>query len=464
MPITFRSGLIPTGTNWSLVDGSLNARTTAGNFSSILNGFVSRPPWSVAGVDYGVGLYSNCTIDTGTNIITETGVQSAHIIGQKVTLRTANGGTLPSGVSLDTAYFVRQASGSTYKIATTNSDAAIITLGGSPNLVVALKVPVAGTNCMPPGANYPSGQTLSPFINVNVTGASDTTNGNQASSGTITIDAYDFSFDNGITIAFDGSSGTVNINNTYWRVGSNLECALWSSTLPTTTCNLSYCEIDGGGVAFANSNFNTLGHLLYQIPKGTYQYCWMHHIVHPIVASPIGPYTLQFCLINNLNYGIQSSHSDGFFPSVGSNISGSVQQFSTWHQPAAQVGAGGNGYPGECDTSIGIFLQPNNSLTLNNITINNNTVTGVGTTGHMNTVGPTSGAAFADIWDIEPKVGNSVTNITIRDNYVNSTAIDTIAFIIVDNGGAGTVSGQSYLRNISMNTGATIAANVVGVQ
>lgn len=448
-------------------DGASGAPAGAPQFPTLLSGYAVRPPWKVAGIDYAVGLKSNCSVNTSTSFITNTGTQANPVNGRHVTLRTANGGTLPSGVSLNTAYVVLNASGATCQIATIAAPTVPLSLGGSPNLVVALTVPVAGTNCMPPGVSYASGQGPSPaFFNVFATGASDITNGSQASSGTINIDSYDFSFDNGISIDLDGSSGIVNVKDCYFRVGSNFQSPIYATAFPATTLNLSYTEIDGGGSSgLANVAYNTLGYCLYLVPGGTYQYCWIHHIAHPVVFGPTAKYTYQYCLMNDTNYGVQANHADGMFPGVSTDISGSVQQFSTWYQPLASVGAGSNGYPGEMDTSYFVFLQANNSLTITNLTYNNNVGIGLGSTGHMNTASHAAGAAFNEGWYINPKTGNHYSGINITNNYIDSTGIDPSGFIILEDlSGGGTISGQNYSGNISLNSGSTIAANVAGTQ
>lgn len=452
------------------LDGGLSgAPAGTPQFPGLLSGYSSRPAWNVAGVDYAVGLKSNCSVGTSTSQILNTGTQSNPINGQKVTLRTANGGTLPTGVSLNTAYFVVNASGGTYQVSLT-SGGSPITLGGSPNLVVVLRVPVAGTNCMPPGVSYPSGQVNnSPpgnFVTINPNGASDATNGSQASSGTITIDSYDFSFDNGISIELDGSSGVINVTNCYWRVGSNLQGAAISSGVLATVCNWSYCEVDGGGLALVGQSFLNLGHLWYLPPGGTFKYCWVHHPIHPIIASPFATYTWEFCLVNNMNYGPQAAHNDGIFPAVGTSQSGSTQQFSTWYNPAGVVGLNGaNGYPGCADTSIGIFLQPQSGVVFDSFTIDSNVVIGIGQTGHMEPTGAATGAAMGEVFDIEPKAGATISNLRITNNWIDSSGINASHFIIVDSNGAGTVTGATISNNRSLNNnGATIVPNVPGVQ
>jgi hypothetical protein len=104
-------GGINHGTVAAYADGFANAPAGTAQFPTLLNGYLIRPPWKVAGVDYAVGLKTNCTVNTSTSIITETGPQSTHIAGQQMSFRTGHGGTLPTGLSLDTAYFVVNVSG-----------------------------------------------------------------------------------------------------------------------------------------------------------------------------------------------------------------------------------------------------------------------------------------------------------------------------------------------------------------
>jgi hypothetical protein len=50
-------------TNWAAVDGSAGAPAgVAPQLPNILNGLAARPPWKVAGVDYGVGIPAGTTL------------------------------------------------------------------------------------------------------------------------------------------------------------------------------------------------------------------------------------------------------------------------------------------------------------------------------------------------------------------------------------------------------------------
>lgn len=453
------------------LDGRLGAPAGIPQFQTLLISYLIRPPWQVAGVDYAVGLKSNVSVDTSTDVITITGTQNNHINGQKVSFRTVNGGTLPGGVSLDTAYFVVNVSGNTFKVSATSGGAAI-DLTGSPSNVVVLKIPVAAANSMPAGVVYASGQshTGSSLESVTPTGASDASNGSQSATGTINIDSYDFSWDttgaaqHGISISTGGFNGTVNVTNCYFKTGDWLQCWIWQNTTASDTYNLTYNDFDGGGLLQFGNTLRNLQHGLYNIPGGTWRYNWLHNILAPVLASPSSPYTMQFNVTNNIHYGIASNHVDGMFPSFASDISNSIQSWNLVYQPAATTFGNGNGYPAECDTSIGIFLQPNASLTLTGIVIESNVVIGIGTTGHMNTLTQTGGFAMAEVFLISPNAGNTIDNITIKNNYIDSTGIHTDHFIISDNGSAGTVSNKHYSGNLSLTTGATIVPNVKNTQ
>lgn len=49
---------------WEALDGRLNAPTGTPQFPTILNGYVSRPPWRVSGVDYRTGINTGVTLKT----------------------------------------------------------------------------------------------------------------------------------------------------------------------------------------------------------------------------------------------------------------------------------------------------------------------------------------------------------------------------------------------------------------
>lgn len=71
------------GFDWSTIDGSPNATPGSSQFPALLNGYVKRPPWKVAGVDYAVGIppgtvlndpstisISGVTVNSGTHTVT----------------------------------------------------------------------------------------------------------------------------------------------------------------------------------------------------------------------------------------------------------------------------------------------------------------------------------------------------------------------------------------------------------
>lgn len=455
-------------------DGLSGATGGLSQFSGLLDGYLLRPLWKVAGVDYAVGLKSNVSVDTVADTFTITSTQNNHINGQKVSVRTVNGGVIPVGTSLDTAYFVVGASGLTFQISATSGGSPIdMSVIGNPSGVVVLKIPVADANCMPAGVKYVSGQSHSgAFLeSVEPSGAAHVSNGNNSAAGTINIDSYDFSWDttgvaqHGISISTGGFNGTVNVKNCYFKTGDWLQCAIWQNVAASDIYNISYCEFDGGGLLQFGNLLRSIQHQLYLVPGGAWQYNWFHHTLAPIVASPSSVYSIKYNVVSHHHYGQQASHVDTIFPDVSANISGSVLNWNLFYQPAATVFGNGNGYPGECDTSFVLFLQTNNSLTLTGLQANNNTVIGLGSN-HMNTTTQAAGKAFAIGFDIEPKVGNSIVGMEIKDNFVDSTGIETGGSfgIIITNQGAGTVSASVISGNKSMTTGATIAANVSGVQ
>jgi hypothetical protein len=482
---SFQANNTPAVDPWLALDGRSNAPAGTPQFATLLNNYVpggttpgryfwpstaslnvgtgnlQQPPWRVPGVDYAVGLKTNCTVNTSTSVITETGVQSAHINGQQMSFRIGQGGALPSGLSIDTAYFVIAASGSTYQVSLTSGGSAI-TLGGSPSLLVCLKIPVAATNTMPPGISYATGT----FNTVNFSGSANTTNGNVSltAPAQMTLDSYDFSFNGGLIGAF-GYSGPILISNLYCRVGTaNIACFSDVQAGSSTNITYQYMEIDGNGPNNVGRTMSPLGYLMYVAPQAssTIKYCWFHNVPTETMSPSGSNVTVEYSVLNNHSYGAQSDHIDTIFPSVTANISGFTHQFNLEYQPVA-VFNGTVGIPGEADTSFVMFLQPNNSLTLTSVLSQNNVVIGLGNT-HFSATTTNASPAFNNGWDLEPKAGNTITSPNIKNNYVDSSGIESFGRIIVDNQGAGTVTGGVYTGNVSLTTGVNIVANTTGTQ
>lgn len=463
------AGWFPLGAStdpWISLDGRTGATGGTAQFPSLLSGYLIRPPWQVAGVDYAVGLKSNVSVDTSTDIITITGTQNNHINGQKVSFRTANGGTLPTGVSLDTAYFVVNVSGNTFKVSATSGGAAI-DLGGSPNGVVVLKIPVLGTNCMPSGVRL---AVFSGSVNeVYPDGTSDATNGNVANSGTVVIDSYDFSFDGGVRIYGRGASGkTVNVHNNYFKFGSNRISFTRTDggDLSSYVFNMRYNEFDGAGLTlYGTPPSGVDSYFLYVMAPGTYEYNYFHHAICETMSPGAKNITLQYNVWFALGYGDQTTHYEpiGFFPDGGSVCDNFVQQYNLIYQPVATTFPNSFGYPASMDSAGVLFLKIFNpdhpNFTVNNITAFRNTAIAKGSTGHSDSATLTGAAAWQQGWAISAQPGNTINGISITENYVDSSGIASTASIISDDPGVGgTHLNKTYSPNWSMTTGATIIA------
>lgn len=443
-------------------DGFANAKPGTAQFPTLLSGYAHRPPWKVAGVDYAVGLYSNCTVNTGTSVITSTGSQVDFVNGQQVSLRTTQSGALPSGVSLATAYFVVGVSGRTFQVSLSSGGSAI-TLGGSPSGVVALHIPVSAAVSMPPGVSYDGASQI------NCNGNADTTNGSQSltSPAQMLVLSYDFSFNGGLIVAF-GYGGPILFDNCYTQLGSTY-IAAYSDQQAGQSTNVvwQWCEIDGNGPNnVTKTQFGGVKYLMYFCPQAgsTMKYCWMHNIPTEGL-SPGGNCTIEYCVFNNISYGDNTDHIDTNFPSFTAVISSFVHQFNLIYQPTATT-ISTWGVPGEADTALGLTLQPNNSQTWSGVVSQNNTVIGLGTSGHMNTAGKTGGPAYNTSWYLDAKgAGTVISGAQIINNYVDSTGIEPAGFIIsIDLSGSGTISGTVTTGNISMTTGVTIVPSTAGPQ
>lgn len=465
---------LPATDPWINLDGRLNAKAGNAQFPTLLDTYhpagipdgryhwpstqafkgstnnLQQPPWRVAGVDYPVGIYSNCTINTSTSFITETGAQNTPANGTQKSFRTVLGGSLPSGVSQGTAYFVVNASGNTYQVSVT-SGGSPLTLGGSPAGVVALKIPVFGTFCMPPGAQAKTGN--SPQLSFN-NQADGSNNGLTVTPGDpITVDAYDLSFGGGYF--FDlFYNGPMSINNCYFRCGTNLVTAVQGEGGASQTLNLTYCEVDGNGSANPGARANSLGYILYTLPPGLVQYCWFHNVGTETIAQS-SPSTFQYCLTNSCGWGLTSDHMEMFSGQGG--VSNYTIQFSTYYNEAGN----GAGWPMDLDTSI-IFFQTPAGVTSTGLVVQNNTTVMIGATGHIASNNLANNPAFNQgIFFDSGGVGGATISPRISSNYMDTTGIDPAGFALITDV---SVSGATFAGNISLNSGATIVPNITGQQ
>jgi len=108
----------PTG--WVLCDGTAYNATTFANLAVVL--IPSAGTW---GRGTAIGAF---TVDTGTDIIT----LSSHGLSDGYVIHVASTGTLPSGLSTNTVYYVRDSTSSTFRLSTSSGGSAIdITTAGS---------------------------------------------------------------------------------------------------------------------------------------------------------------------------------------------------------------------------------------------------------------------------------------------------------------------------------------------
>jgi len=408
-------------------------------------GNYQQPQWRVAGVDYAVGLVSNCTVDTGTGIITEAG--SSPVNGQKKSLRTVNGGSLPtvngSGISQGTSYFIVNASGSTYKLSLTSGGAAV-TFGGSPSGVVALKMP--STTLMPPGVTNGGGT-------ISINGSANVTNGSQSTTAQINLIGWDLAEQ--YVYCTYGSNKTV-IQNCYFS-------SISSGTVPLQTdppCNsldVRYCEFNNGGVQ--NTGSSSTGGVKYVMSllgaSGTVEYNYIYNVSTEVIAHASNS-TMQYNLITDCGYGADVDHLEMISGQPG--YSNYTLRFNTFYNPPAT-----GGYPKEMNTGM-IFFQTPAAVTSTNIVCDNNTIIGLGPNTHRSSDGVSNHPAYnMGIYFTTGNGGSSTNNCFVRNNYLNSSSMETLGLMIFYEGG-GAITGMTTSGNVSLDTAATVSQGVTGPQ
>lgn len=233
-------------------DGFASAPAGAAQFPSLLSSYAARPPWCVAGVDYAVGFIPNATVSGNT--ITETNVANIPVNADQKSFYPQHGGSLPSGITQGTAYYVCGVSGSSttysYTLSTASNCSSTVTLGALATSFVALKVPSATTN-VPAGTSGWNGASCA------TTGTTFTI---CVSASNITLDHWDFSAGGGWLIATTATtiSGTT-ITSNYWVMGTNLQGFLQDLSGGDTS-NLTFNNnvIDGNAVSIYTTAASTV--------------------------------------------------------------------------------------------------------------------------------------------------------------------------------------------------------------
>lgn len=214
--VQFSGVLAPSGgsctTNGS--DGQAAAPAGTGQFPSLLSGYATTPPWCVAGVGFAVGPTTNAT--ASGNTITETGNANVPVTNDKKSFRAQQGGSLPSGITQGTAYFlcsVTNISGSTYSysLSTTTACGAPVTLTSAGNAFIALKIPASTTNTPANTVGWTgTANCLTYTFTICIEG------------NNVTLDHWDFSAGGGYLITFDTALRTnPTITNNNFLVNTN---------------------------------------------------------------------------------------------------------------------------------------------------------------------------------------------------------------------------------------------------
>ena len=425
-------------------DGRYKWPTLASAYSN--TSALQQPGWLVAGVDFAVAQYSNCTINTSTGVITETGPQSTPTNGQKKSLRTINGGTLPtvngSTISQGTQYFVVNASGSTYKLALTSGGSAV-TFGGSPSGVMALKVPQSTTS-MPPGVASNSGT-------ISINGNSAASNGNQSTTGPIVLDSYDFAEQ--YVYCTYGSNSTSIRNSYFSSISSASPCV--QTDPPCNAINIRYCEFNGGGIENVGVSANGVVKYVLSLlgAAGTVEYNYIHNVSTEVIAHTSNS-AFQYNLVADCGYGDDGDHLE--MSSGQPGYSNYVMKYNTFYQPPA-VG----GYPKEQNTGM-VYFQTPAAVVSTNITVDSNVFIGMGPNTHRSSNGVSNHPAFnMGIYFSTGNGGSSTNTISITKNYINSSSMETLGLMIFLEG---PITNTTLSENISLSTGATINPATVGAQ
>lgn len=209
--------------------------------TSITNApYAFRPPQTVPGVDFPVGIKCNAT--ASGNTITETGVTQAPTNGDKKTFYLQMGPGWPGSglignLTIGQAYFVVGVSGNTYQVSTSSGGGAI-TLGSMPAQFIVLKDPQNTAN-KPSGTTFPSGNFAAPSIDIT---------GNNA-----TLDHWDFSLGGGCIFSNASASNFSNFvySNNYWKGSAARGLPAYNNQGDGGSFNNStwqYNVVDGDGV------------------------------------------------------------------------------------------------------------------------------------------------------------------------------------------------------------------------
>jgi hypothetical protein len=295
---------------FALVDGSLGAPAGVPQFSTLLSGYVARPPWRVAGVDYHVGIDRNLF---PTNAI----------------LADPLSGASPS------AAFLAQAPSSTYS-------------GGA--------ITVLDSN--------------------------------------VTIQGFDFSLHNGVSLIVDPSTSNVTIKNNNFELGTNNGTSQGFAILATNNftpapaggCNnltIVNNEINGHGdtvtgqVGTGLLQLNTQGALI--VRYNFLQKAYAESVVcgQNLQANPATSYTFQYNIFKDDNYGSGAgAHGDIIAIQVNQSFIPTLTTFTAdWNLLFQTLRAGGSG-------TQGISWQNGSNIT--NWSTQNNTVVANGQVASLN--------------------------------------------------------------------------------
>ena len=221
-------------------------------FSTLLAGYAATPGWCVAGVGYAVGPTPNAT--ASGNTITETGNANIPVTNDKKSFRAQQGGTLPSGITQGTAYFlcnVTNTTGSTYTytLSTTTACGAPVTLTTSGNAFIALKIPASTTNTPANTVGWAgTANCLTYTFTICVEG------------NNVTLDHWDFSAAGGYLITFDTALRTnPTITNNYFLVNTNGLGFIQDAGQDPAGYTISNNIFDGNAVPVTTTAASTVG-------------------------------------------------------------------------------------------------------------------------------------------------------------------------------------------------------------
>lgn len=220
-------------------DGFAAAPAGTGQFPTLLNGYAATPNWCVAGVHYAVGINSNATVSGNT--ITVTSELQTPTNGDGRTFYPQNGGSLPSGITAGTEYFVcgKSGSGTTFSFTlwTANTCGGTITLGSLSDSFISLKAPKDTTNTPTNTTGWIGSAGSGSFtFEIDITGVN------------AVIDHWDFSLNGGWMI-FPSNHANITVTNNNFVLGSNFGFILYDEGGPDNGITFNYNIVDANSTA-----------------------------------------------------------------------------------------------------------------------------------------------------------------------------------------------------------------------